>query len=1289
MTPFTIADIPKNPPVIKDSLTTEPGGIPQAAAPAGGMLEMFGENPWDVEARDAAEAEAKRQRDAQAKIDGVALDPVSYFKDKDMGYTRDPEKTQRMAINSAYMELASGDQPVPMGESDLQRRLVRQDIAIRRFGGRGADSEDGFHAEVVKEAQGRKDGKAMGADLAKTASAAAFMNREDLGETNASGSQRTFRNWKEEAMKKPGYDPASEADYFEAWHQVQGQVKAAVDPFRSELDEVWKAFSSKGDFAAEAQKAYYTLPDKQHDAFMVALSLRARALPEAEQATFWENLKKQTGRDVGGYGQNVLDAVEMFTAGTAAMNAPEPAIIAQAGMERQAIDFRADVTRIQQSEYDPMKYLAKDGTWSQIFEKGAYGAPGAIATSLSAGIPVVGMASFYLSSQESLYQQYRQDYQAKGMSYEKAASMATDLAPIAAVPQVLMEKLQLNALHGKLPVLDKVLNGMLDKVTSRLARFGLRTVVGAVEEGSLEQLQDLVPAAVQDIGHALEQDIPDVQWTGKGGVLDGYWTKNAEMIVTMLPLAIFGGAGGISADRRTAAFSAASTTELQALGINADGIAAINAARGQASLSAAVDHAMETRDATTPEAAAAVETLKTQYETTRQARADLERLGYAAPTFVHSAMGVTVFDGEGQELGTAPDIGGAVRIAGAHTTALENMERDQVGALGSLFEATAAAMKLDTATTFDVSLGEFDPSRATPGQAARYAAQVALQEQAEGGTGDVARSVLGYSVTGFAQGMRNTVNNLFKGASIPTVFHETFHGLRRGAHEAGTITPAMEISLLMNHDKSLGDRRVRDAQGKQSGADLRFIPAGITAEMMNTGDIPAAMIPAAFQGDGKRYAETLLDEGISEIAEVEVMNLRKGQGKGKLGITRELVSRNLTSLAKLQPGVAGSWKAFFSAVRAHWGLATSRAVVLMRAEKKGEFDPTERKNYLNKLLGLDAQEEHDAGVKDEFSRMMAGFDDAEVDDIPFSIGRISDHLKTSFASPVEDYTFAPADENRPRILEIAERYGIEIVKFSDPNRREDLHGDTRGAARAFQETQGVEIVYYQGGKSEVLGFSPLGNPELVFINTAPAVKGIPVACTLSHEMVHSYQKDKSKNAADLWDKLKEIISSEDLELSKEALVQLGYPESSFETEIPAFLAGDAISGYSQFGLDDFENADAIRDAIAAFFDELKPLNASGLKDASDADLFSLSLGPAQVAGLVDTKALTGTAFNTAALSELKASLAGVTVAVTTNVAGENASAEYQTTGKDLVAKLRTQKSAYEMLLDCLGKKITT
>jgi hypothetical protein len=651
-----------------------------------------------------------------------------------------------------------------------------------------------------------------------------------------------------------------------------------------------------------------------------------------------------------------------------------------------------------------------------------------------------------------------------------------------------------------------------DKIANRLLRGGVKTLTIGTAETGIELLQDVTNYAVQDIAHALAEDVPDVDWSKE---LSGTWSQAPEIFATMLPLAILGATAGLNQEARNAAFARSSTTDLQAFGGTAEGIAAIQAARGPASLSAAVETFMETRDPESETALAAVKAKEAEMRSQRQSIEFLNQLGYAPPSFVHSPEGVTVFDGDGQELGTAPDIGGAVRIANAHTSALENIERDQVGALGSLFEATAAAMKLDPASTFDVSLGEFDPSKATPAQAARFASQVALKEQAEGGTGDIARSVLGYSVTGFAQGLRNTVNNLFGGASIPTVFHETFHGLRWGAHAAGTITRGMEISLLMNHDTHLGGRRVRDERGKQTGADLRFIPDGITAEMLEDGDlIPSEMIPAEFAGDGSRYADLLLDEGVSEIAEVEVMKLRKGQGKGKLGITRELVSRNLSSLAKLQPGVAGSWKAFFAAVRTHWGLATQRAVVMRMAERKGEFDPSEREAFLNKLLGLDAQEEHDAGVQDEFSRMLAGFDDAEADDIPFSIGR-------STVTPGKD-------------------------------------------TRTFQGAEG-----------------------------SPSVIG------------------------------------------------------------PAAFSIGAYHG-----------------------------------TPAKVDKFSLDkIGPAKaVFAAMDSKQLSAPKFAAAAIGELKAALAGVSVTMTTNVAGQNATAEFQTTGKDLVSKLRTQKTVYESLADCLVKK---
>jgi hypothetical protein len=415
--------------------------------------------------------------------------------------------------------------------------------------------------------------------------------------------------------------------------------------------------------------------------------------------------------------------------------------------------------------------------------------------------------------------------------------------------------------------------------------------------------------------------------------------------------------------------------------------------------------------------------------------------------------------------------------------------------------------------------------------------------------------------------------------------------------------------------------------------------------MMTTGDIPAAMIPAAFQGDGKRYAETLLDEGISEIAEVWMLSLRKGQGKGKgkLGITRELVSRNLTSLAKLQPGVAGNWKAFFSAARANWGLATSRAVVLMRAEKKGEFDPAERESYLNKLLGLDAQEEHDAGVKDEFSRMMAGFDDAQVDDIPFSIGKLP---------------FRPAATLDEAKLAAAEFVGKPISNLDD-GLTVTLSRNTLG--KMVSQSAAQKSISPQAHAFSVANLDDLFR-RAIRATSKPDERGgehIKAIHRYFSLILHAGQIVLAKLT------VKEFLHDSDgSRIYSVEAVDVVKPAGNWVSKIPEDSQSTPQAGFEK--------------KLQQRIDEVKPSGDS-----------SFSLGPAAMAAAVDTKALTGTAFNAAALSELKASLAGVTVSVTTNVAGENASAEYQTTGKELVAKLRTQKSAYEMLLDCLGKKITS
>ena len=987
MSEFTIEDIPK----VAPDLATPITGIPQSAANP--LLDTFGAPEWEQDDKEHQDALNQWYRSGTDSLDAAALDPETAFKGMDLGFSADRQAAQRSVVNDSWLEL---NQEEPVAPDELQRRIQIQATSLARFG-EMVDSDEALFPLIQKDAQRRKDGKALAREL----TVAAFDDAM-LPSDKAPG----FTAFREKLKAHAGYRPENGADYVEAWHETRRAAKEKVDEFREPLVQVWRAFKTDGNVTAAAYDAYSKLTPEQRPQFMDALAIRARALPDAERATFWANMGKVTGQAVSDYGRNAAESAQANSfnvAGGAPGLVTMPGSLEDDAATRelrkalksdkqdfqQARNFAADVRKVAREDYDPLKSAFGDGDGKPGFWEGvAYQATGVTVTSLSMAIPYVGVATMALSMEGQAYEGLRGRMLAGGMDDATATAYAEGIAPFVALPQAALEKVGFGIWSRKLPGFSKVMDTLGDKIANRVLRGGAKTLTIGTAETGIELLQDATNYAVQDIAAALSDDVPEVDWSKE---LSGTWAQAPEIFATMLPLAILGAAGGLNAESQQAAFARSTTTELEAFGINPEGIAAIQGAQGPASLASAIESAMETRDPNTEAAAAAVAELKQKAASQRQAVEDLERLGYAAPTFTTTPEGVFVFDSEGNELGMAQNYAGASRIAAAHTTALVNMEQDRVDALTSLMEGVKAAVGLDPTSETEVNLGEFDPAQATPGMAARFAAQVALKEVAEGGTGNIARSVLGYSVTEMAQGVRHTVNRLFKGASITDAFHETGHGLRRKAHAAGTVTRAMEASLLINQDTVYAGRRVRDAQGKQQGTDLRLVPDGITAAMLETGEIPAAMIPAEFDGDGRRYADQILDEGVSEIIEAEVLKLRKGKGRGKLGITRELVQKNLQAMARLNATDAKSWKSFFAAVRGHWGLAMSRAVAMAGAERRGEFDPAERDAYLDKLLGLDQQTEHDAGVQDEFSRMLAGFDDVEMeeDDIPFSIGSFS------------------------------------------------------------------------------------------------------------------------------------------------------------------------------------------------------------------------------------------------------------------------------------------------------------
>ncbi len=962
-------------------------GIPQSSAPPS-LVPVWGENLWEVEDREADAIKAESYRQTTDRIDGIALDPDSYFKGLDLG-PGDAEKTKRLVINAAFLEHASGA-PVPDGETDLTRALIRQQVAHERFEGRGADSEEAFHAEIVREATGRKSTRENLSALFKNGAKSALI--ESAGE--AANPEFGFAKWKESAAATPGYDPTSEPEYYEAFTKAKSAAKDACREFAPELQAVWSAFTETkkitaasaavnpitlltGKFretseievpaksvADEAWKAYDAMPDAEdRKRFMASLHLLAETLPKEEQATFWGNLSKQSGRDLSGLARGLGDFVGSNTAPFAgasrSMRDPftpdSPEQIRQyeeqsKGDEefRRQADFLADVMAIQQSTYDPMKYLAPDGSWTQAFEKGAYAAPGAIASSAMAAIPGIGMPAFFATAKEGAYQSYRQQFEAAGMSYEEARYKADILSTPGAALEMLAERFAIKAFAGKLPFFEKAMASATARINSLPARFAARTIAGSVEEGMLEQGQGLIYPVLQKLAGGLGMDVPDQQWlNGKNGILDGFWKDSASMIVTMLPLSIFGGArGAISDSARVSAFREASDKQLLALGMTPEAVSNFRMADrvGVGAATVALEQGVATIDPQSEVAKKAVEELKVEVEK-EAAAAEAARIAGIVPSFTRADAGWTVHDTEtGQELATSPDLQGAWKIAGNHSDLVKQSNAQETAFYASLLMATELTTPKGSKTIASPfsEMTTTKKSQASPEDARRVMAQTKGREAVEGGDPGMVDLIFGESETKFNQRARETTNRIYLGGTVLTVFHEEAHGYLDEAWATGRMTYDETLESIRFFEKS------REGKTDRKGREFRLLPADFDS-----------MTP---------YEQRVkVQEAVSELMEIEIIRTR---GKHR-GIPRSLVSQNLSAAAKMVDGKAAKkFASFLNVFRDYFGFVLSRVWHMKQAIKEGKIKEADLQAFTAKLFGLDTQDQHEAAVVEEIAAIV-------------------------------------------------------------------------------------------------------------------------------------------------------------------------------------------------------------------------------------------------------------------------------------------------------------------------------
>lgn len=909
------------------------------------------------QAREQANADFLQwQNQSQDIVDRMALDWDGFATEHDTSFLNDspdPTRMRKLATVGAYLRVANAGQPL-----GYEHGFARDAIARQRFNGRGLGSDNAFFAEIHREASERKDARALHQDLASTAS------RHQL--LTSAGDERAVESdwlaWKEANRGNPAFDRASEPELMSAWLAERDHVAELTSPFEPELTEVWKGFrSGQTNFFQVAD----AIPEEDREGFKAALAMLARSLPDEEKPAFWTNLRKQAGRDftniaISGIGGSFRAADEFREAG---LGGPSRTAEEQIAFEREQredrrrVDFIDDIRTLAEQDYNPVTPVP--GGLPDWIERGIYAAPGVTATTAIALVPYAGQIASFSIIREDFYQTTRRDLISKGVDPEAARTASEDIATIAAVPAALLERVGARGVTGQLPGLNRVLTRAADTLgRNAAARFATRATAGAAFETGVETVQDLMAPLVQDVTAALSEDLPGVDW---GETLAGSWSRIPETFVAILPLAIVGAGVGIGRDRRNATFAAATDLELKAFGFSESRIREIRDAHGVESLDEAITAGLAERDDTTEGAIGATQELAESVTRQRQAIEDAQRTG-VLPRFQRTGTDWTLYDSEtGEEIGRAPNHVGALRLAIARTESVDREDAEEIARLASLLEAgdIIAEENTDTnQTTTDLQPGRTLTEAEAAAESTQNERQIYEQTAAAEALGQetgMARIVLGQSHTEFAQGVRQSVNRIFNGASVLTVFHEDAHGRYRAALQSGRLTKEDTVSFLRGLDTVLAGR-----QG------LRFLPETVAdAEL----------------------TDTQVDEAVAELMEAEILRTRKGGGKRKL--SPGLVSKSLSAVAKLAgPETAKKFGDFLRAMRAYFGQVIRRAHALRKGLSDGTVDRAEYDSFLNKLLNLDEQADFDQMAREAESAILDGADLAPLaTSDPFSLGR--------------------------------------------------------------------------------------------------------------------------------------------------------------------------------------------------------------------------------------------------------------------------------------------------------------
>jgi hypothetical protein len=127
-----------------------------------------------------------------------------------------------------------------------------------------------------------------------------------------------------------------------------------------------------------------------------------------------------------------------------------------------------------------------------------------------------------------------------------AADDAQWMAAVATGPMTLLDFVESKLMIGRVPGLGRALSNLKASGFSKLAaRAGITAAAEWGTETAVEVAQDLMPLLAQELGHALKEEIPGVDWDE---YRKKFWGNVAEIGLVMVPLTLIGTGAAVGRD---------------------------------------------------------------------------------------------------------------------------------------------------------------------------------------------------------------------------------------------------------------------------------------------------------------------------------------------------------------------------------------------------------------------------------------------------------------------------------------------------------------------------------------------------------------------------------------------------------------------------------------------------------------------------------------------------------------------------------------------------------------------